>query len=115
MNKFAQLTFVLILLTFSTNVLAQNITFESAKAKYDGHSYLAAAKDLQQLVKTKAFKKDAQAWNYLGLSYRGAGERKKSLKAFKKAVQLAPTDTVVRLNYSVLVSEAKDPKALREI
>jgi len=113
MKKLAPLTFAIILFAFSANVFAQGVTFESAKANYESKNYEQAVADLKTLSKTD--KANANVWNYLGLSYRAAKKEKDSVKAFKKAIKLAPTDNSIRFNYAVLLFETGSSKVLGEI
>ena len=113
MKKPTYLIFAIILFALSANVLAQAVTFESAKANYDAKEYKKAAEDFKRL--SKSDKTNANVWNYLGLSYRAIDEGKKSRDAFKKAVKLAPKDNAIRFNYAVILSETGSSKALDEI
>lgn len=106
---------ITILLAFTVSLIAQTVTFESAKAAYDAKDYKKAAEQFTSLIKQPQYKNDGSMWNFIGLSYRGAGEQKKSLKALKRAVQLAPADLTIRYNYAVLLSEANSSKALNEL
>ncbi len=115
MKKLTHLTFVIILFAFAANAFAQTVTFESAKAEYDNHNYAKAINDFKKLTKQKVYKTNAQAWNFLGLSYRAVDDKKNSLKALNKAVKLAPTDNAIRFNYAVILSETGSSKALGEI
>lgn len=115
MKKLAYLIFPIILLTLSASAYSQAITFESAKADYNNHDYAKAVTEFKRLTKQADFKNNAQAWNYLGLSYRAENDKKNSAKAFKKALKLAPADNSIRFNYAVVLSEAGSSKALKEI
>jgi len=86
------------------NVSAQQSIREKGIALYkQGNSseaigYLASA--------TKSQKKDAEAWNYLGLASLNVGNVKNGRKAFEKAVGIAPQNSIYRANlaYSYLLA-----------
>lgn len=57
-----------------------------------------AVRSLEIAVKTKEFEKNAEVWNYLGLSYTKSPDFGRARKAFEKAVKLTPKSSVYRSN-----------------
>lgn len=65
-----------------------------------------AVRSLESAVKTKEFEKNAEVWNFLGLSYVKINDLKKARKALEKAANLGPANSVIRSNlaYVYLIS-----------
>lgn len=79
---------------------------------YKRGRYSEAADVLKRASKQKAFKKDSEIWNFLGLAYLNGGSTKSGRKALEKAVGYAPQNSTVLSNlaYAYLL-ENKNNKA----
>lgn len=79
---------------------------------YQEGKNVEAVRSLEIAVKTKEFEKNAEVWNFLGLSYIKNADLKKARKALEKAVKLAPANSIMHSNlaYVYLISR-QIPKA----
>lgn len=101
----------IISLTFSFLAFGQVTELEKGIELYKQKKYEAAASVFKQL--SKANKKDAEIWNYLGLAYFNNEKYKDARKSFIKAVKLSPQNSSYRVNlaYAYLyTNKRKDSK-----
>lgn len=74
-----------------------------------------AIRSLAAAVKTKEFEKNAEVWNFLGLSYIKTSDFNKAKKAIEKAIKLAPLNSIFRSNLAyVYLMSRQNAKALSE-
>lgn len=74
-----------------------------------------AIRSLAAAVKTKEFEKNAEVWNFLGLSYIKASDFDKAKKAIEKATKLTPSNSIYRSNLAyVYLMSRQNAKALSE-
>lgn len=88
------------LLTVSAFVIAVNSQQEvhpGIKLYQEGKN-AEAVRALEFAVKTKEFEKNAEVWNFLGLSCIKTSDFKKAKKALEKAVKLTPLNSIYRSN-----------------
>jgi TonB family protein len=103
---------ILLLTTFS---FAQTERDKGIELYRQGRD-LEAIRLLQQAVKQKAAKNDAEVWNYLGLAYVNQNKTKEGRKALEKAVKLAPENSIYRSNLAyVHLLTRKVDKAQSEV
>jgi TonB family protein len=65
---------------------------------YRAGQYAEARKLLSVAIKDKVFERNAEIWNYLGLSYLGELDYKNGRKAFEKAAKIEPGKVIYHLN-----------------
>ena len=80
-----------------SNVYKENALFEiTAKEYFDNKEWFAL--ENYCVTWTKKYKNNPVAWNYLGLAYHNNGKYDKSLEAYKKALEFAPGNNVIKEN-----------------
>lgn len=104
-----------VILSAALNLFAQTEREKGIEFFKNGN-YSEAIRYLDQASKQKAYKNDAEIWNYIGLSYINQNKEKDGRKAFEKAVKYAPQSSVYRANlaYAHLLNRKMD-KAQSEI
>lgn len=80
-----------------TKLEYENYTFSLQAKKYFDNSEWFALENYS-VIWTKKYKDNPIAWNYLGLAYYNNGKYDKSLKAYKKALEFAPGNSVIMEN-----------------
>lgn len=106
-NSFNKLIFYsIIILSFAVGAFAQQTERERGIELYKQGKNSEAVAVLEGLSKVKAFKNDAEIWNYLGLAYLELNDVKKGRKTLEKAVKLNPQSSVFRANlgYALLLN-----------
>jgi TonB family protein len=96
-------------IAFNISALAQTGR-EKGIEFYKNGNYAEAIRYLERTAAQKAFQKDGEIWNYIGLSYINQNKEKDARKAFEKAVKYAPQSSVYRANlaYAYLLNEKTD-------
>lgn len=108
--------FLLTFLIVPTNISAQQTDREKGLELYKKGDYQKAVQFLEQAIRQKAFEKDGDTWNFLGLSYLGQNDLKAGRKAFEKAVKYVPNSSGFHSNlaYAYLL-ENKINKSQSEV
>ena len=104
-----------VILSAALNLFAQTEREKGIEFFKNGN-YAEAVSLLNQASKQKAYKNDAEIWNYIGLAYINQNKEKDGRKAFENAVKYAPQSSVYRANlaYAHLLNRKTD-KAQSEI
>jgi TonB family protein len=100
---------------FCINAAVSQQTVHPGIALYEEGKNAEAIRSLAAAVKTKEFEKNAEVWNFLGLSYIKASDFNKAKKSIEKAIKLTPLNSIYRSNlaYAYLMSR-QNAKALSE-
>lgn len=98
MRHFKTFFAMLVMALAAGPIIAQQSPRDRGMELFNQGKNKEAASVLEDAVKQKKFEKDPEAWNFLGLAYERKGDLKKAHKALKKAVALAPQQSVYRLN-----------------
>lgn len=110
---FSSILSMIFVLTLAGFVSAQNEREEGMKS-FKAGIYRDAINSLNSAVKTD--KKDAEAWNYLGLAHLNTENLNKARQALEKAVNLSPQNATYRANLAyVYLLERRTSKAQSEI
>ena len=115
LTRYKILLLTAVILSAALNLFAQTEREKGIEFFKNG-KYAEAVSLLNQASKQKAYKNDAEIWNYIGLSYINQEREKDARKAFEKAVKYAPQSSVYRANlaYAHLLNR-KTNKAQSEI
>lgn len=98
----------LVLIVLSQFAAAQSLSHPGIDLFKQGrHAEARAA--LLVAVKTKEFKNDASAWNYLGLAQSKLGDNKNARKSLEKAAKLAPGNPEIRLHLAYVFAYLNKP------
>lgn len=93
--KFSRSLFICIILLANISIFAQNERDKGIE-HYNKQNYQSAITLLNSV--TKLDKKDAEAWNYLGMAYLNISKFKESRKALENAVKQNPQNATFPIN-----------------
>lgn len=120
MKKLYKYVVLVVLLLSAGAVSAQVQDFKTLKQDgielYNKGEFRDAMSTLARAGKFKEAEKDAELWNYLGLSYLERDDVKNALKSLEKAAKIAPLSAVYHSNLAFLyLMERKINKSQAEI